>query len=240
MTAVPLDVVPSTSFGEIVAARLADRLAARPSLVVCLPTGSTPLPVYEAFPGELARRGARVGGATIVLLDEYLGLPAGHRARCDVVLRRTLLERLAPGPKAFVPFGVDALDGAQACARVDAAIEAAGGLDLVILGLGANGHVGMNEPGSDANAPTRVVELAPSTREASLRYGADVPPTHGVTLGLATIRAAREIWLLATGVQKAGILARTLDGPVTTDVPASLLRDHVRFRVIVDEAAAGG
>lgn len=239
MTAVPLEVVPATSFGDVVAARLVDRLAARPSLVVCLPTGSTPLPVYEALPGELARRAVRAEGATVVLLDEYLGLPAGHPARCDTVLRRAVIDRLAPGPRAFVPFEVDALAGAQACARVSAAIDAVGGLDLVVLGLGANGHVGMNEPGSDPDSPTRVVELAASTRDASRRYGADTPPTHGVTVGLATIRAAREIWLLATGAHKTDILARTLDGPVTSDVPASLLRDHPGLQVIADEAAAG-
>lgn len=239
MTAVPLEIVPSASFGEVVAARLADRLTARPSLIVCLPTGSTPLPVYEALPGVLARRNVSAAEATIVLLDEYLGLPAGHPARCDAVLRRTLLERLVPGPRAFVPFEVDGIEGAQACARVNAAIDAVGGLDLVVLGLGANGHVGMNEPGSEPDSATRVVELAASTREAARGYGADTPPTHGVTLGLATIRAAREIWLLARGGHKAAIVARTVGGPVTSNVPASLLRGHHGLLVMADEAAAG-
>jgi glucosamine-6-phosphate deaminase len=121
---------------------------------------------------------------------------------------------------------------------MEAAIDAAGGLDLVVLGLGANGHVGMNEPGSAADARTRVVELAPSTRDASIGYGATEPPTHGVTLGMATILAAREMWLLATGSRKRQVLSATLDGPLTPDVPASLLRRHPALRVIADDAAA--
>jgi glucosamine-6-phosphate deaminase len=233
-----LEIVPAAAFGEHVTGLLADRLGARPSLVACLPTGSTPLPVYAALPGVLARRRLDAGGAMVVLLDEYLGLPAGHVARCDATLRRALLDQLDPSP-AFIAFDVDDAPPAIACSWMDAAIAEAGGLDLVILGLGANGHVGMNEPGSAADSPTRVVELAPSTREASIGYGATEPPTHGVTLGIATILAAREIWLLATGVHKHSILAATLDGRVTPTVPASLLRGHPGLRVIADDAAAG-
>lgn len=242
MTSGPLvEVVPVAAFGEHVAGLLADRLAARPGLVVALPTGSTPLPVYEALPGVLRRRGVAAASATVVLLDEYLGLSPGHRARCDETLRRRLLDGLvdadAGGPR-FVAFEVDTLSPDGACARMDLAIDAAGGLDLVVLGLGANGHVGMNEPGTAPDAGTRVVELAPSTRDASRGYGATKPPTHGVTLGMAAILAAREIWLLATGAHKRAILAATLDGPATTAVPASLLRPHPRLRVIADDGAA--
>lgn len=237
MTPAALDVLPAASFGDLVAARLADRLAARPSLVVCLPTGRTPLPAYERLPAALASRGASMADATVVLLDEYLGLPAGHDARCDAVLRREVVDRVDPPPR-FVPFDVDRADPEAACAAIDAAIAAVGGLDLVILGLGANGHVGMNEPGSAPDAPTRMVELAASTREAAVGYGADPAPTHGLTLGMAAIAAAREIWLLATGTAKAGILARTVDGLITTDVPATLLRPHGGLRIIADDAAA--
>ncbi|MFP5343260.1 MAG: 6-phosphogluconolactonase [Candidatus Limnocylindria bacterium] len=237
MTAASLEIVPAASFGEVVAARLADRLVARPSLVVCLPTGRTPLPLYERLPAAVAARSASLAGATVVLLDEYLGLPAGHGARCDTVLRREVIDRSDPPPR-FVPFDVDRADPPEACAAVDAAIAANGGLDLVILGLGANGHVGMNEPGAAPDAPTRVVELAASTREAARGYGADPPPSHGVTVGMAAIAAAREIWLLATGTAKAAILARTVDGPISVEVPASLLRPHAGLRIIADDAAA--
>jgi glucosamine-6-phosphate deaminase len=205
---------------------------------MCLPTGATPLPAYAAFPEALAAREASAERTTVVVLDDYLGLPPGHPARCELVLRRSIVERLVPPPAAVIAFDTDAADPGAACADFDGAVAAAGGLDLVVLGLGRNGHVGMNEPGSGLDAPTRVVTLAPSTREAARGYGVLPPPTHGVTLGMAGIRAAREIWLLATGPDKAAILATTLEGPATPDVPASQLRDHPALRVIVDEPAA--
>jgi glucosamine-6-phosphate deaminase len=123
-------------------------------------------------------------------------------------------------------------------AEFDAAVAAAGGLDLAIVGLGINGHVGMNEPGTPPDARTRPVELAPTTIEAARRYGADPPPRRGVTIGLGSLLAAREIWLLARGARKASILAQALEGPETADCPASLLRAHPRLRVIADAPAA--
>ena len=233
-----LEIVRAVAWADHVAGLLAERLAARPDLVACLPTGSTPLPVYERLPGALAARGVAAAGATIVVLDEYLGLAADHPARCEVVLRRTVVERLAP-PPSFIGFDIDG-PHPDACRSFDGRVAVAGGLDLVVLGLGRNGHVGMNEPGTPADAPTRVVELAPSTREAARGYGVDPPPTHGLTMGMAGILAAPEIWLLATGASKAGILAATLDVPVTADVPASLLRGHRGLRIIADEDAAEG
>ena len=229
-----LEVIPAADWADAIAAALANRIAARPDLVLCLPTGSTPRPVYERLPDALARAGTSLAGVRVVLLDEYLGLPAGHPIRCDAQLRRQV-----PGtPAAFVTFDVDGPDPAAACAAYDAAIADLGGLDLVVLGLGANGHIGMNEPGTSPDAATRVIGLAPSTMAAARAYGADPPPTRGLTLGLAGILAAREIWLLVSGERKAAILREVLAGPVTTDVPASLLRGHPGLRVIADGAAA--
>ncbi len=234
-----LETLPAAAWADHVADRLVDRLRDRSDLVVCLPTGSTPLPVYERLPGRLRDRGVTAAGATVVLLDEYLGLPPGHQARCDRTLERAVLDRLEPPSPAFVAFDVDGPDPDVACAAFDRAIAALGGLDLVVLGLGRNGHVGMNEPGSAADAPTRVVELTPASRQAAIGYGLDPPPTHGVTLGMAGILAAREIWLLATGSEKADVLVAALDGPVTPDIPASLLRGHPRLRVLVDDPGSG-
>ncbi len=237
MTTDRLEILPAAAWADRVASRLADRLGAEPRLVVCLPTGSTPLPVYERLPAALAARGATAAEATVVLLDEYLGLPVGHPARCDVVLRGTLLDRLDRRPR-FISWRVDDLAPEDACGTFEETVAHAGGLGLVVLGLGANGHVGMNEPGSPADAPTRVVELTASTRDAARGYGADPPPTHGVTLGVAAILAAREVWLLATGEGKAGILRRTLQEVPSADVPASWLRAHPRLCVLADDGAA--
>ncbi len=235
-----LEVLPAAAWADGVADALVTRIAAEPDLVLCLPTGNTPGPVYERLPPALIRAGTSLGRATVVLLDEYLGLPAGHPVRCDDQLRRSLLDRLAVPVGRFIAFGVDGPDPEAACLAYDAAVRDAGGIDLVVLGLGTNGHIGMNQPGTPADTATYVIDLAPSTMAAARAYGADPPPTRGVTLRLSGILAASEVWLLVSGAHKADILARTLDGPVGTDVPASLLRDHPGLRILADDTALLG
>ncbi len=230
-----LEVLAPGAWAAAVASRLADRLRQRPDLRVCLPTGDTPTPVYaELVAGE--RRGdVSLAGATVILLDEWAGLPPGDPARCDARLRAELIDRLAE-PPAFVPIDVDGPDDEAAALAHDAAAR---GLDLAILGLGMNGHVGFNEPGSRPDDPTRLVRLAVSSREAATtRYGAGSTPTAGITVGLARLLEAGECWLLVTGERKAGVLRRALEQPEGPDCPASYLRRHARLTVFADEAAA--
>lgn len=232
-----LVVLPSAAWASTVASELADRLARRPSLRLCLPTGDTPTPFYaELVAGE--RRGAwSLAGATVVLLDEWLGLPPGDPARCDVRLRGELFDLLA-SPPAFVPIAVDGADVDEPATALD---TAASGLDLAVVGLGMNGHVGFNEPGTRPEDRSRVVRLARSSREAATaRYGAGAVPSGGVTIGLATILEAGEVWLLVTGERKAGILRQALEEPEGIACPASYLRRHPRLTVFADEAAASG
>ncbi len=230
-------ILPAAAWADTVAADLAERLRANPALRVCLPTGATPVPVYEALVGLARRDEVSFAGATVVLLDEWLGLPPGDPARCDTRLRAQLLDRLPVPPAAVHLIDVDAADLDVAVAR-HAAVAA--DLDLAVLGLGMNGHVGFNEPGSFADSPTRIIRLAASSREAAMaRYGAASVPTGGITLGMDRILAAREVWLLVTGARKAAILRRALRDPEGPDCPASYLRRHPNLGVIVDlEAAA--
>jgi glucosamine-6-phosphate deaminase len=226
---VPIEVVPADRWADTVAGRLADRLSNRPSLRLCLPTGSTPAPVYAAF----AAHGGSMADATILLLDEFV-LPPGSAGRCDVMLERDLLQRLERPPRDVVVWDTTNDPGEASIAMER---EIAAGLDLAILGLGTNGHVGINEPGSPADSRSRLVELAPSTADGVLAYGAEQVPTHGLTLGIGTLLDAQEIWLLVTGAHKRTVLEQALHGPVTTELPASLLRDHPRFVVVADDAA---
>jgi glucosamine-6-phosphate deaminase len=232
-----LEILPPAAWAGVVAAELVARLRERPAARICLPTGDTPSPVYAALAAAEARGDVSFAAATIVLLDEFRGLPPGDPARCDGRLRRELLDRLRRPPAAFVAIDGDG-DPDDAVASLDAA---ATGLDLVLLGMGLNGHVGLNEPGARPDEPTRLVRLAVSTRRAATgSYGASITPTAGITVGLGRLLEAGECWLLVTGARKAAILRRALEGPEGPDCPASYLRRHPRLVVFADAAAAAG
>lgn len=232
-----LEVLPEGEWAGTVASRLALRLRERPGLRLCLPTGDTPTPVYAELVARERRGEVSLVSATVILLDEWVGLPAGDPARCDARLRDELIGQLAV-PPAFVPIDVDSGSDYEAAAAAHDAVVAQG-LDLAVLGIGMNGHVGFNEPGSRPVDGTRVVRLAASSREAATaRYGAGTTPAGGITVGLSRLLAAGECWLLVTGSRKAAILRRALDEPEGVDCPASYLRRHARLVVFADEPAA--
>ena len=230
-TKVRIEVWPEGEWGAAVGARLADRLAARPGLRLCLPTGNTPVPAYQAF----ADKGGRLDRTDVFLLDEF-GLPGGHPARCDEMLQRSLLGLIDTAPASLHSIDVAADDVDAACRRYDVEI-ADGGLDLTLLGLGTNGHLGLNEPGSQPDSPSRVVDLHETTVANAAVYGAGATLQWGVTLGMAPLLASREIWLLVTGAAKAEILHRALAGPIGPEVPASYLQTHPNATVLADQAA---
>lgn len=225
-----LEAHPVADWADAVAAALADRLRASPRLRICLPTGETPAPLYAALASS-ADEGLW-WQATVVLLDDYVGLAADDPAAGGPRLRREILDHIRPA--AFVD--IDQSGDLEAAVRDHD--EAAQDLDLAIVGLGLNGHIGFNEPGSTADSPTRIVDLHPDSQEAAEGYGTDASPKRGITIGLARLLEARELWLLVTGDRKAGILRAALEGPETPDVPASYLRRHPNWRVMADDAAA--
>lgn len=239
-----LEVLPASEWARTVAGWLIVRLEQRPDLRVCLPTGDTPSPVYAELVAAEWMENASLAGATVVLLDEWLGLAPGDPGRSDVRLEDDLVGQLQGGVRRFARFAVDGPDGAPlAGAALAAAVAAqdaeAEHLDLVLVGIGGNGHVGFNEPGSTPSSPTRAVELEPTTLEGAVaRYGAAARPTGGLTLGLDRILAAGEVWLLVTGEHKAAILREALEGPETSACPASFLRRHPRLTVFADAPAA--
>lgn len=219
------------------------RLRATPSLVLGLPTGVTPVPLYDCL--ARAYRGGRVdfSRATTFNLDEFVGVGRG-----DIGSYRTFMEQHLFSRVNLSPRRAHVLDGRTADWRAEvrqyeARIERSGGLDLVILGIGRNGHLGFNEPGASLAARTHRVVLTAQTRRANAAlFGGrwrDVP-THALSMGIGTILSAREVVLIATGQAKARIVARALAGPVTTRVPASLLHVHPRVTVVLDREAASG
>jgi len=227
-----IEVLPPEKWAGRVADEWMSRLRADPTLRMCLPTGGTPKQLYR----EMAARAPDLSRAEVFILDEFVGLPPGNPARCDVMLQRDFMGLLDRPPV------LDALDPAADDLEAEAlryeTIVTSGGLDLILLGLGLNGHVALNEPGSHPAERVRVVDLHPAT----VRYvteASGIPAQQGLTLGLANILESREVWLLVTGAAKAGMLAEVVEGSIGPDVPATYLRSHDNLVVFADEPAAG-
>jgi len=228
------------------AALIADLLRARAErgAVLALPTGETPRGVYA----ELVRRhrdeGLSFRYATTFGLDEFWTLPRGHPHGFRRFLDEHLLGRVDSDParRFHLDGSTPEVRAEEECARYEAAIAEAGGLDLALLGLGTNGHIAFNEPGSPRDSRTRRVALHESTRLdlARLFGGADAVPKEALTMGVGTILAAREVVLLALGARKAAAVARMLGGPIGPDCPASFVREHPRALVVLDREAAAG
>ena len=224
------------AWAEAVAERFIAALQARPALRVCLATGLTPVPIYDRVAAAVAGGRISFARAEIILLDEFGGVDPADPGRCDRMLERYLLSRVDLPPGRFHAFDLTR-DLDEVCREHEAVVGA--GCDLTLLGVGTNGHVGMNEPGSSRDSLTRRVELAPATVATSARYFShERLPTWGVTMGLGTLRRSREVWILASGPAKAAIMRDVVHGAVTEAVPATQFRDHPRTLLIVDEAAA--
>ena len=236
-SAMEIFVVPDASgTGTVAAGILAAVIRSKPAAVLGVATGSSPLPVYAA----LSEHQLEMSAVRAFALDEYVGLPAGHPQRYAEVVRREVTQRLGMDPaKVSVPDGT-AEDPHQAAADYDSALSSAGGVDVQILGIGHNGHIAFNEPGSALDSRTRVEVLADRTRRANARYfrSADQVPRQCITQGLGTILEARQLLMVVTGADKALVLATALQGPVSPECPASVLQLHPHVTVVADEAAA--
>lgn len=227
-----LEVFDDDQWASRVAARWSACLLRKPNARLCLPTGETPQPVYA--------RAAPVidfSSSAVFVLDEF-DLPEGDPARCDSMITRDFLSLLIDPPASVDALDPGAPDPEAECRRFESLVDA-GGLDLTMLGLGGNGHLGLNEPGTAFDASTRVVRLAEATARAAGRYGPGATPESGMTLGMRSILDSQEVWLLVTGEHKATILDRVLNGPIGPDVPATYLRDHPNAVVFADRSAAG-
>ena len=225
---------------RLAADAVVQQLTTRPDAVLGLATGSSPLGVYD----ELARRhGAgevTLARARCFLLDEYVGLPPTHEQRYRSVIRRELESRVDLAPGSVTGPDGDAEDLPSACAAFERAIDDVGGVDLQLLGIGRDGHIAFNEPGSSLVSRTRVKTLTARTRADNARFF-DHPqdvPHHVLTQGLGTITDARHLVLLATGAAKAPAVRQMVEGPVSAMCPASVLQLHQHATVVVDEDAA--
>lgn len=214
-----------------------DRLRHNPRLRMCLPSGHTPNKIFAAMGHAVKARQASFREAEIFCLDEFGGLAPDDQGRCANMLRHYLLQHIDLPEKNFHRIDIDAPDLDKTCREYERSIEP--GFDLTLLGLGLNGHLGMNEPGTPSDSLTRRVELASSTVASSAKYLAHGNlPTWGVAVGLRRLLGSKEVWLLVNGPAKAEIVKRTVQGAVGEDVPATLLRKHAKSFLMADAEAA--
>lgn len=213
---------------------------AGPAPVLGVATGSSPLATYRELARLVEAGELDLSSASAFALDEYVGLPPGHPQSYAEVIRATVTGPLGMNPaRVHTPAGwADDLEAAAA--DYEAQIAAAGGVDVQILGVGTNGHIGFNEPTSSLASRTRLKTLTARTRADNARFfpSPDDVPHHCLTQGLGTIMAARHVVLVAQGEEKATAVAGIVEGAVTAMVPGSVLQLHQRVAVIVDEAAA--
>lgn len=219
---------------------VARRTTEKPDLVLGIATGSSPLGTYRELSRLREQGKVTLEEVRCFALDEYVGLPEGHPASYAVVVAEEVTGPLGLNPEnVYTPDG-SAADIQQACLDYETALTSAGGVDLQILGIGTNGHIGFNEPMSSLASRTRIKTLSEQTRRDNARFfpeGENVP-SHCITQGLGTIMDAREIVLVAQGELKAEALAAAIEGPVSSMCPASLLQFHPQVTMVLDEAAA--
>ncbi|WP_134679108.1 glucosamine-6-phosphate deaminase [Paracoccus ravus] len=222
------------------ARRIIDFVAARPDAVLGLATGGTMEPLYADLVAA-HRAGLSFARLRTVNLDEYLGLAPEDPNSYHSYMARHFLDHVdLPPENAFIPRGD--LEPMRAAAEYAGVLDRLGRIDLQLLGVGENGHIGFNEPGTPLDAPTRVVDLAPLTIASNARFFAPdrEVPSRAVTMGTAAILSAQSILVLATGEAKREALATAFDGPISPECPASYLRLHPDCTVFADHAAGAG
>lgn len=211
----------------------------KPNCVLGLATGSTPIGTYDQLVEWYSKGDLDFSEVTTVNLDEYKGLPRTNDQSYYYFMHQHLFDRVNIDPKRTnVPNGMEP-DAEKECGRYEELIRSLGGVDLQLLGLGHNGHIGFNEPGEAFEKETHCVDLTESTIEANKRFfaSADDVPKQAYTMGIKTIMQAKKILIVVNGENKADIVERAFFGPVTPEVPASILQLHNDVTLVGDEAA---
>jgi glucosamine-6-phosphate deaminase len=242
MHAPKVEIFPSDrAAARALARRVLAALADNPRLVLGLPTGKTPVGFYHELASRAATSHADFSEVRTFNLDEFLGVPPTHPGSYRQFMEQHLFSRVNLRPENIHFLNGSTPDPAAECLRYELAIQRVGGIDVQVLGIGTNGHIGFNEPAPELHARTHRVRLRPETRRSNAAlFNGDVHavPTDALSMGMATILHARSIVLLATGRSKATCIERLVNGPITTSLPASFLQLHHDVEVMIDEPAA--
>ena len=228
------------SASQYAAKIFAKQIREKPDAVIGLATGSTPGLLYVELRRQHEEEGLDFSGITSFNLDEYVGLDSDNPSSYRYFMQQALFDHVnIESDRVHLPNGMSN-DVPATCAGYDKSISGAGGIDLQVLGLGGDGHIGFNEPSSSLASRTRIKTLTRKTRDDNARFfnSADEVPRHCITMGIGTIMEARKIVLLAFGTQKAAAVRQVVEGAISATWPATILQMHPSVVVLLDEAAA--
>lgn len=232
---------PTPNAASLIAAHIVANLVRdKPDCVLGLATGSTPLAMYHELVRMHRDEGLDFSRVTTFNLDEYVGLPPEHPQSYHAFMRENLFQHInVPTDRIHIPNGM-ANDVPAECARYETAIRATGGIDLQVLGIGTDGHIGFNERSSSLASRTRIKTLTAQTRHDNARFfgSPEDVPMHVITMGVGSIMDTRQVLLLAFGENKARAIAEAVEGPITAMNPASILQMHPVAKALLDEPAA--
>lgn len=236
-------IITSHNLGLWAASYIRQRVqsAADKSFVLGLPTGGTVVDMYAALSGLVKNKKMSFQNIISFNMDEYVGLPPSHEQSYHYYMKENLFDHVDMKPEHIHILDGQATDLEKECATYEAEIKKAGGIDLFLGGVGRNGHLAFNEPGSSFDSRTRVMNLTHSTRQANSRFfqnDISQVPTQALTVGIGTVLDARELLFLASGTSKAEAVSRLATGEITTAWPITALKTHPQATLLIDDEAA--
>ena len=223
---------------EFAAGEIINAIKNNPSLTLCMASGHTPALTAELLVKKLLEENVDYSGITFLGLDEWVGLSSASEGSCHYFFKTKLFEPLQLKPSQYFLFNSLAGDLKSECAKMDIVIAERGGIDLMIVGIGMNGHIGFNEPGTPFNSLCHVTELDETTKSVGQKYFKEETVLHqGITIGLGHLLRAKKVFLQANGMRKAEVIKKTVEGEVSESFPASIMQQHSNGFVLIDEEA---
>jgi glucosamine-6-phosphate isomerase len=224
---------------DYTADHIVNAIKSKPDLVLCMASGSTPSLTCDLLVEKLKEEHADYSKFTFIGLDEWVGLPPANSGSCHYFFKTKVFEPLQLRPSQYHLFDATSNDLKKECERMDQFIDEKGGIDIMIVGIGMNGHIGFNEPGTSFSLLSHVADLDETTKSVGQKYfNGPVELDKGITIGFSHLMNTKKVFLLANGRHKAEVIRKTIEGPVSEDFPASIIQKHKNGFVVTDEEAA--
>jgi len=217
---------------------IADSIKNKPNMVLCMASGSTPALTCDLLTQKLKKDKVDYSKFTFIGLDEWVGLPPTNTGSCHYFFHKKIFEPLQLSPSQYFLFNALSDDLKGECSKMDKIITGKAGIDIMIVGIGMNGHIGFNEPGSSFSALSHIAELDEITKSVGQKYfNEPVQLGKGITIGFGHLMNTKKVFLMANGTRKAEVIKKTIEGPVTKSFPASIMQQHANGFILIDEEA---